>query len=658
MENNVGISVIAEDISPRRAARKGPTGTPGSAPRAVVAVAPVSVALVLLSIAVLSDGAFALRQWGPIAFFGLVTLAFAPRNRLPAAAMAMVAAAWGFALWSTLSVTWADAPGRAIEGAGRNLLYAALVSLPLVTLPDRRSAVRMALALTAGLAAVVALTFAAALIDGPGQFLAGRLNDPVGYRNATAALMAIAFWPLVCLAAQRDHNPLLRAAAFSAATSALGLAFLTQSRGVLLGFSCGAVIALALGPDRVRRAWLTIMAVAGVAIVGRRLLEPYDTFLDTAVNSGPAISAAMQALVALAVGSFAAGLVLALFDGGLRVSETAQRSVGRLAGAALVLLTVAAVAGGLVVVGDPVQLVRDKASEFKQLDTAAPGETRLGSTSGQRYDLWRVAMDEFRSAPLTGVGEGSYPQRYYVERKTDRNLSTPHSLPIAVLAETGLIGLLLLLALPVAAVVAVARGWPELPPESRRHASALLAGAAVLLGQATVDWLWQIPAMAGLGLTCLALGVAVVSTPETAAAPARAPVPLRVLGIVVPLLAALVVGAIYLSDLDVRVARADQARSPQAVLDSARSAERLNPLALPPRYLQASALESLGRRADARRELVDALDREPGNFVTMALLGDLEVRADRPAVARRWYRRALALNPVDVGLQQLAKRPG
>ena len=136
-----------------------------------------------------------------------------------------------------------------------------------------------------------------------------------------------------------------------------------------------------------------------------------------------------------------------------------------MAAGALVLLTLAAVAGGLIVAGNPVELVRDKANEFKQLDTAAPGETRLGSTSGQRYDLWRIALNEFSSAPLIGVGEGSYPQRYYVERKTDRNLSTPHSLPMGVLAETGLVGLLFLLALPFAAVVAVARGWRALPPD-------------------------------------------------------------------------------------------------------------------------------------------------------------------------------------------------
>ena len=61
--------------------------------------------------------------------------------------------------------------------------------------------------------------------------------------------------------------------------TALGLAFLTQSRGVLLGFCCGAAVALALGPDRLRRAWLAILAVAAVAIASGRLLAPYDAFV-------------------------------------------------------------------------------------------------------------------------------------------------------------------------------------------------------------------------------------------------------------------------------------------------------------------------------------------------------------------------------------------
>ena len=215
-----------------------------------------------------------------------------------------------------------------------------------------------------------------------------------------------------------------------------------------------------------------------------------------------------------------------------------------------------------------------------------------------------------------------------------------------MLAETGLVGLLLLLAMPIAAAWAVARGWRALPPPARRPASALLATAAVMLGQSTVDWLWQIPAMAGLGLDLPRARRRDRDRARDRAGAGAARLPCADRSrVAVPALAALLVAAIYLSDLNVRLARDDRTSSPQEQLDTARTAERLNPLALPPRYLQAGALETLGRRAAARRELLAALDREPKNFVTMALLGDLEVRAGRPGRARAWYRRALEAQP-------------
>ena len=291
----------------------------------------------------------------------------------------------------------------------------------------------------------------------------------------------------------------------------------------------------------------------------------------------------------------------------LRVSRAAQRAAGRVAGRRAAGLTVGAIAGGLVVVGDPVQLVA-RQGERVQAARHRRARARRGSARPRASATTSGASrcNEFRPAPLTGVGEGSYPQRYYVERTTDRNLSTPHSLPIAVLAETGLVGLLLLLAMPVAAVVrgrarlarAAARRAPRRRPRCwrpRRSCSARRRSTGC----------GRSPRMAGLGLLCLALGVAIVTAPETAPAPASARLPLRIVGIAVPLSRRCWSRAIYLSDLDVRLARADRdehaaaaARRPPA------PRERLNPLALPPRYLQAGALESLGRRGAARRELL------------------------------------------------------
>jgi O-antigen ligase len=626
---------------------------PVAAPRIdagrALAALPTLVAAALLLIAVWYDGAFAVRSWAPLAVFALVALAATRVTALRGPALAMVAAVWLFAVWSVVSVAWGDSPARAIEGGARNLLYAALVSLPLLTLPTRAAAVRVAQFLTAGLGALVLATLAAALADGAGLFLAGRLDAPVGYRNGSAALFALAFWPLACVAARRRAHALLRAACFAAALVALGLAFMTQSRGVLIGFGAGAVVALALGPDRVRRAWLAILAAGAIAVLSGDLLRPWDAFAATSTTSVPAIEDAVSSLAGLAAIGFGAALLLALFDGGLRLSERHLRRLRTVAAAALAVLALAAAGAALVVVGNPVAFAGDKAREFTALEAAAPGETRLGSTGGQRYDLWRIALDQFQSAPVGGVGEGGYAAGYYARRGTDRNLSTPHSLPLGILAENGLVGALLFAGFLVAAAVALMRGWSEATAEERRWASALAAAAAVLLGQAAVDWLWVVPGLAGLGLVCLAVAVAIVALPRE---PRAAGGPAWRASRALPAAAAVVAALLFLSDFHLRSARAAATASER--LSQASTAARMNPFSPAPLHLKAGALEQLGRRDEARAALREALAREPRSFVTVALLGDLELRAGNARAARGWYRRALALNPRDVGLRELA----
>jgi O-Antigen ligase len=626
---------------------------PVAAPRIDVALTaaalPTLVAGALLLTAAWFDGAFAVRSWGPLAVFALAALAAARVNALRGPALAMVAAVWLFAIWSLASAAWGHSPARAFEGGARNLLYAALVSLPLLTLPTRAWAVRAAQLLTAGLGTLVLATLAAALTDGAGLFLAGRLDAPVGYRNGSAALFALTFWPLACVAATRRAPALLRAACFAAALVALGLAFLTQSRGVVVGFGAGALVALALGPDRVRRAWLAILAGGAIAVLSGDLLRPWESFAATSTTSVPAVEDAVGSLAGLAAIGFGVALLLALFDGGLRMSETHLRRLRIAAAGALAALSLAAIAGTLIAVGNPVAFAGDKAREFQQLETAAPGETRLGSTGGQRYDLWRIAWDQFRSAPVAGVGEGGYAAGYFAQRGTDRNLSTPHSLPIRILAENGLVGALLFAGFLLATAVALVRGWGGATADERRWASALAAAAAVLLGQATVDWLWMIPGLAGLGLVCLAVAVAIVALPRE---PRAAHGPAWRASRALPAAAAVVAAALFLSDFHLRSARA--AATATERLSQASTAARLNPFSPAPLHLKAGALERLGRRDEARAALRDALAREPRSFVTIALLGDLEMRAGNARAARGWYRRALALNPRDTGLRELA----
>lgn len=639
-----------------------PEQVDGARGASALAAAPAALMAILLIVATWYQGAFALRHWGPAAILGLALLAaIAAAGGLRAAdrpARVALAFVWSFAGWTLLSALWADSPGRALEGGGRTLLYAALVTLALATLATPAQARKVGALVVAGVAAIALITLGEMVWDGPAQFLAGRLDDPVGYRNATACLFAFAFWPLVAAAARRDPGVALRGLALGGATLMLGLAFLTQARGVVLGLLLGGIVAVGLGPDRVRRAWLALLAVAGVAVTSGSLLEPFGGFSDRG-NATPAeIGVATDALLVLVLVLALVGLAGALLDRGLRLEGRSRLIAGRVASVALIAVAIAGAGTALTRTGDPVASLTDRIDEFRSLETAAPGETRLSFGGGQRADLFRIALLDLGDRPAIGAGEGSYPFTYYEERQTDRNVSTPHSLIFSVLGELGLVGALLLLGFLVALLIALMVRLRAAPRGDRWWPVALAAGGVVVLGQAAVDWLWLVPGLAGLGLFALALGVAslppragLAATTHGAARPRR----LVRAALAVPLaLAALVVTLLWVSDAQLRKARV--AVAPTERLETARTSERLNPFALSPRYLQAGALEELGRVDAARRQLRGALDLEPRNFATLGLLGDLELRAGRERAARAFYRQALELNPLDSGLRELSRR--
>jgi tetratricopeptide (TPR) repeat protein/uncharacterized membrane protein YgdD (TMEM256/DUF423 family) len=627
-----------------------------------MALAPLAVIALLLLLATVQDGAFDLRYWAPLTLLVLVVLAamvFGDGLRLPRsrAVIVVLAAIWGFAAWDLLSAAWADSAARAWEGGARTLLYAALVTVGLTALPDRRQRSWLGLGLVLGVTAIGVVTLVVLLGEGTGPFLAGRLNDPVGYRNGTAALFAFAVWPLIGAAAPRGGAPSLRAAALAAAVLLLGLAFLTQSRGVLIGVVAGGIVSLAIGPDRLRRAWLALGAAGLVAIASPKLLDPYDAFKagDGTITGGEVGSAA-QALLIIVLVAFVAGLALAVLDNGLRTATRAADRVRQAAAAALALVVAVGAIGALVAIGNPVNYADQKLDEFTDLEgTTSDSATRLGSVGGQRYDLWRVAWDEFSAKPLVGVGEGNYEFGYFEKRRTDRNLNDTHSLPLRLLAETGLVGAGLFTVFLIALGVAITARARSSEDRDRRWIAGLAAAGTAMLAQTLTDWLWLIPGLLGLAFLALALAAAEDDDDDQQRGEGVA-LPFRLLGGAVLIGAIVSVSLLYLSDLYVRKAR-EAGTDPQERLDAARTAADLNPVSVIPLYLEASALETDGDRNGARDALNEALDQEPENFVTLGLLGDLEFRAGNQAAARAYYSRALALNPRDVGIQELSGRP-
>ncbi len=116
--------------------------------------------------------------------------------------------------------------------------------------------------------------------------------------------------------------------------------------------------------------------------------------------------------------------------------------------------------------------------------------------------------------------------------------------------------------------------------------------------------------------------------------------------------------SLYLSDVYVRRAEDEKGHSETAQLADARTASTLDPWAVDPHYLEASALETTGNRPAARAQLEQARRLEPESLVPLGLLGDFEARGGHFLVARRYYREALAHDPLDTGLQQLALTGG
>jgi tetratricopeptide (TPR) repeat protein len=385
------------------------------------------------------------------------------------------------------------------------------------------------------------------------------------------------------------------------------------------------------------------------------MLAPYDAFLDNdgVVTSGNIRSAATAVLVAT-LSAFVVGLLLFVFDNGLR-SSSLDRRMRLLAGIGLAVVLVGAGAVGLAKVGDPIHYANTKIDEFTEAEpVATSGSTRLGSVGGQRSDLWRVALDEFKDHPLAGAGAGTYQFAYYKDRDTDRNLNDTHSLPMRLLADTGLIGTALFAAWLIALGVAVFRRARETADENRVWVAGLAAAGATIFAQCLTDWLWLLPGL--LGLAVLALGLAAGGEPgdEKPSKSLKRSIPR--LAWAAALVAALVsVTFLFLGDLYVRKARVEAFKSPEAELSAAQTAATFNPVSVTPLYLQASVYETRGERDRARRALLDALDLEPDNFVTLGLLGDFEVRGGNESAARSYYRRALVLNPLDVGLRQLSQ---
>jgi hypothetical protein len=307
-------------------------------------------------------------------------------------------------------------------------------------------------------------------------------------------------------------------------------------------------------------------------------------------------------------------------------------------------------------------------SNGTDLGSTSATTDRLVSGAGARYDYWRVAVDAFADRPLLGVGAGNYDRPYYKDRTTTEDVHQPHSIELQALSELGIGGALLLGCFIAGLAIAAVR-MRAAAAASPLSATLMVASVGVVTTwfvHTSVDWIHLMPGITGIALVMVAVmamnrqpAEAVVRVPARSGRLAVRPVALA--GAALAGLA-LVVGAASLSRqglADVFRNRADDALAarPAAAITEANRSLRLD--AENPRtyYIKAAALARFNEADAARQTLLVAASKEPDNFVTWTLLGDLAVRRGRFDEAKRNYERAFALNREDASLKALAADP-
>jgi hypothetical protein len=414
---------------------------------------------------------------------------------------------------SFLSALWAQAPSAALEGANRTLFYLLVFALFAIWVSSATQAAVLlggwSLAIS-GVAAYALLRLDAA----PASMLhdlipEGRLSFPSGYTNANAAQWLMAFWPAVLLARSYRVPWQIRGLLAGGAVLLADTALLSQSRGSLYATVTTLALVFVLLGDRVRTFAHVLPITAGIAASAPFVLAVGDRLAAGVVSSAHVQDATVASFVAaLAVGLLVAAGAAA--ETSASVSSTLARRVRRGFGVVALATLLAGTAAALVAVGNPITRVQRTWRDFKRGYAAdASGTDRLVSGVGsERYDFYRVALDEFSAHPLLGIGADNFREQYLRRRRSSVAPRYPHSLELATLTETGLVGGLLgLVGLGSALLAGGAAARSRSDPLASAVAAAALSGFAYWLIHGSVDWFWEIaglgaPAFALLGLAC------------------------------------------------------------------------------------------------------------------------------------------------------------
>jgi hypothetical protein len=551
-----------------------------------------------------------------LSLLGAATTGIAWTDRAGWLVLASLAALLG---WAGVSIVWSIAGDRSWDAVNLLVAVTGFTVAGLVTARalGARAAERLALVAATALGATIAWSLLGVAIPAlaeQGDRVA-RLQEPVGYWNALALLVGASV-PLGGWLGARPAAVERLGGALLVYGAVVAL-LLTQSRaGLIAAFACTLGWTL-MQPQRHAAAFrlLLSLAPAGV-VVGWALAQ--DALVED--DAGRAARVDAGALFAVALGAGAV-LVLAL---ALRVPvERLARDRARAVRRGLATVLVAVVAGGVgtlvATTGNPIAWAGDQLSRGECVNDPS----RLTELcANNRLDWWREAGEIFLDHPLRGTGARTFELARTRVRDSADPVTQPHSLPLQLLADLGLVGF----ALGAACVVGVATGLAgtlrRLEGSERGAALALVSLPLAFGLHALVDYDTEF--LSVTAPTLLVVGALLgLGRPGTR----RLDLPG---GLIAAGVVALASASLLLPWLSVRAGDASfRAEGADAVASAAR-AHRLNPLSVDARFVQALVALDDG---SALRFYEAATMLQPENWQTWYRLGlfQLDLR-DTPDV--------------------------
>jgi hypothetical protein len=437
---------------------------------------------------------------------------------------------------TALSVIWSVQPDDSWQDAGRMFAYAGVFAAAVMLVraaPGRWPAVLGGVTL----AAVATCVYALLTKVFPGEFDAGdpyaRLRAPYEYWNAIGLTAAMGVIGCMWLGARRAGHALLSALAYPAMGLMIVTLLLAYSRGALAALLLGLVMWFCIVPLRLRGAAVLITgAVAGGLVVAwdfsRHALNTDNIPLAARVSAGHQLGVLLVAMILVLL---LAGLAIGFTTDRRAPAVASRRNAGAVL-LALLALVVIAFAGALAVshrglVGSISHGVHSLTDPHAPVPPNTPG--RLTAIGSVRARYWNEGLKIFTAHPVLGAGAEGYGTARLRYRTETLDVRHAHGFLIQTLADLGLVGLVLVLALLASWMAAAGRpthpfnrhwtgglaprGWRSRARPAWRHVPmpytperigmlSMLCLVVVFGIHSLVDWTWYVPGDACVALLC------------------------------------------------------------------------------------------------------------------------------------------------------------